>query len=87
MIVRTGGLAWRAVRPFAPTAPSTWGSNASAPQSVGVKLLVLLTAVAGWSYGVATAVAVAGAHDVGLRMNGPFPPGGRPCSVKAIRSV
>jgi hypothetical protein len=37
--------------------------------------------------GVATTVLTAGLHDVGLRMNGPVPPGGRPCSVNAIFSV
>jgi hypothetical protein len=40
MIVVTGGLAWRAVKPRAPTAPAMCGSNASAPQSVGVNSLV-----------------------------------------------
>ena len=63
------------------------GANGSAPQSVGVKLLVFVTGVAGSPSGVATTVDVAGSHDVGLRMNGPVPPGGRPCSVNAIRSV
>ena len=85
--VRTGGLARRAVRPRAPTVPLMCGSNASAPQPVGVKLLVLATGVAGSPYGVATTVEVAGLHDVGLRMNGPVPPAGRPCNVNAIRSV
>ena len=87
MTVRTGGLARRAVSAFAPTVPSMCGSNASAPQSVGVKLLVFVTAVAGVPYGVASTVETAGLHDVGLRMNGPVPPAGRPCSVNAIRSV
>jgi hypothetical protein len=52
-----------------------------------VKLLVLLTVVTGASHGVASTVEVAGLHDVGLRMNGPVPPAGRPWSVKAMRSV
>ena len=72
--------------PRAPTVPAMCGSNASAPQSVGVNSLV--RDFTGPSpYGVASTVVTAGRHDVGLRMNGPVPPAGRPCSVNAIRSV
>ena len=52
--VLTGGLAWRAVLPRAPTVPVMWGSKASAPQSVGVKELDFVTVVAGSPYGVAS---------------------------------
>ena len=87
MIVRTGGRARAAVSPFAPTAPEMCGVKGSAPQSVGVKLLVLVTGVAGSPSGVASTEEIASLHDVGLRMNGPVPPAGLPCSVNAIRSV
>ena len=52
-----------------------------------MKRLVRVTGFAPSVYGVAAIVAVAGAHDVGLRMNGPLAPGGRPNSVKVIFSV
>jgi hypothetical protein len=87
MIVRTGGRARCAVRPFAPTAPEMCGVNGSAPQSVGVKLAVFVTGVAGSPSGVATTDETASLHDVGLRMNRPVPPAGLPCSVNAMRSV
>ncbi len=47
IVVCTGGLARRAVRPFAPTVPSMCGAKGRASQAVGVNVLVFVTAVAG----------------------------------------
>jgi hypothetical protein len=85
--VRIGGSVALPVLPLAPIEASMRGANGSAPQSVGVKRLDRVTGLAPSVYGVAAIVDVAGPHDVGLRMNAPFAPGGLPKSVNVIRSV
>ena len=86
MSVRTGCWpdAWS--RLCAPTAPSSAARTSARRTPVGVKLLVLVTGVAGVPYGVATMRRHAGLEDVGLRLKARVAPAGRPCSVKAIAS-
>ena len=85
--VWTGGLARWAVAPRAPAEASIRGANGNAAQPAGVKVLARVERAGGSPYEVASTVVVAGAQEVGLRMNGRPPAVGRPARVNAIRSV